>query len=144
MVAFEDDAIIALGHVRRDEPFPYIGEDALRFPRHGVAIAAAARGIEPEDVAFLERVIGVAGRQALGILAVRIDPDIAGTSGIAAGAAVGRDDVLHRADRKAGVLEIEIFAADAEPSAITAGAAGILDQFETQDAGREFALDDLD
>src|SRR4051794_27159308 len=144
MVAFEDDAIIALGHLRRDEPFPYIGEDALRFPRHRVAIAAAARRIEPEDIAFLERIVGIAGRQALGVLAVGIDPDVAGPPGIAAGAAVGRDHVFHRADRKARVLEIEIFAADAEPAAITAGTAGILDQLEAQDASRKFALDDLD
>ena len=52
--------------------------------------------------------------------------------------------MLHRADREARVFEIEIFAADAEAAAIAAGAAGILDQLEAQDAGRKLAFDDLD
>src|SRR5215468_5381863 len=107
-------------------------------------MAAAAGSIESEQVAVLERIVGIARRQALGLLRIRIDPDIAGAPGRAAGAAVRRDDVLHRADREARVGEIKIFATDAEPAAKLAGAAGIGDQLEPPDAGRKLALDDLD
>ena len=50
----------------------------------------------------------------------------------------------HRADRNARIGEVEIFAADAEPTAKLARAAGIGDQFEAGDTRREFAFDDLD
>src|SRR5262249_13932953 len=104
---------------------------------------AAPRGIEPEDVAGAQGVVGVAGREALRLGGIRMDPDRARTAARAAGASVGRDDVLHGADGETCVREIEVFAADAEPAAELAGAAGIRDQLETHDAGRELALDDL-
>src|SRR4051794_240343 len=107
-------------------------------------MAAAAGRIEPEDVAGLERIIGVACGQALGVVAIRVDPDVAGAASLAAGAAVRRDHVLHRADRKARILEIEIFAADAEAAAETPGATRILDQLETNQPRRELAFNDLD
>src|SRR5207248_10072022 len=56
----------------------------------------------------------------------------------------GRGDVLLRADRKARVFVVGILPTDAEPSAKSAGTAGVRDQLETQNAGREFAFDDLD
>src|SRR5262249_22011778 len=76
--------------------------------------------------------------------AVRIDPDVAGAAGLAAGAAVRRDHVLHGADREARILEIEILPADAEPAAEAAGATGVPDQLEAWEPCRELALDDLD
>src|SRR5215472_9364984 len=105
---------------------------------------AAPRGVEPEHIAGTQRVIGVAGRQALGRLRVRVDPQVAGPAVAAAGAAVRGDQMLHRADREACIREIEIFAADAEPAAELARAARIHDQLETREAGGKFALDDLD
>src|SRR5262249_39499999 len=80
-------------------------------------------GIEPQGVFSPQGIIRVARRQALGRRTLRVDPDIAGTSGSAAGAAVWRDRMLHRADGEAGIGEIEIFAADAEPAAEFAYAA---------------------
>src|SRR5437870_10778533 len=61
-----------------------------------------------------------------------VDPDVAKPAGLATGAAVRRDDVLHRADRKACILEVEIFAPDAEPAAETSGTARILDRKSTR------------
>src|SRR5713226_3339951 len=52
--------------------------------------------------------------------------------------------MLHRADGEARIGEIEIFAADTEPAAELARAAGVGDQLETRDAGGKLALDDLD
>src|SRR5437773_1130838 len=115
----------------------------MRTPWLSAVFAAAGR-VEAEDVASLERVVGIAGGQAFRGGRVRIDPDVARTAGLAAGAAVGRDDVLHRADREAGVFEIEIFTADAEPTAEFSGAAGIADQLEAREPRGKFALDDLD
>src|SRR5258707_3263203 len=105
---------------------------------------AAARGVEPEDIARTERVIGVAGRQAFGRAAVRVDPEVAAAAVAAAGAAVRGDQMLHGADREARIREIEIFAADAQPAAELAGAARIHDQLEAREAGGKFPLDDLD
>src|SRR5262249_19211325 len=112
--------------------------------RPWVAVAAATRRIEPEGVAGFERIVGVAGRQTLGIRSVRIDPDVAGAAGLAAGAADWRNHMFRRTDGKARIREIEIFAAATEPAAELSGAAGITDQLEPQKARREFALDDLD
>src|SRR5579864_8057735 len=137
------DAIVARGF-RRHITFAHIGEHALGRPCEPVAVAAAAGRIEADNVAFLQRIIGVARGQAFGPVAVRVDPDVAGPAGAAAGGAVRRNDVLHRADREARVGEIEIFAADAEPAAIKSRAAGIADQLEAQPAGRKLAFDDLD
>src|SRR5437899_12246693 len=52
--------------------------------------------------------------------------------------------MLHGADREARSRKIEIFAADAQPAAELARAAGIHDQLEAREAGGKFALDDLD
>src|SRR5262249_60768867 len=98
---------------------------------------AAARGVEPEDIARTERVIGVAGRQAFGRAAVRVDPEVAAAAVAAAGAAVRGDQMLHGADREARIREIEIFAADAEPAAELARAARIHDHLEAREAGGE-------
>src|SRR5260221_3769389 len=105
---------------------------------------AAARGVEPEDIARTERVIGVAGRQAFGRAAVRVDPEVAAAAVAAAGAAVRGDQMLHGADREARIREIEIFAADAQPAAELAGAAGIHDQLEAREARWQISLDGLD
>src|SRR2546430_334177 len=105
---------------------------------------AAAGGVEPEDIARGERVIGVAGRQAFGRAAVRVDPEVAAAAVAAAGTAVRGDRMLHGADREARIGEIEIFAADAQPAAELARAARIHDQLEAREAGGKFALDDLD
>src|SRR6185295_1696062 len=130
-------AVVALGGLRRDIAIAHVDEHALSLARERVAMAAAAGRIEAEDVAGLERIVRVARRQALGVVAIRIDPDVAGATGPAAGTAVRRDHVLHGADREAGVLEIEIFAADAESAAEPPGAAGVLDQLEADKARRE-------
>src|SRR5260221_14260528 len=103
---------------------------------------AAARGVEPEDIARTERVIGVAGRQAFGRAAVRVDPEVAAAAVAAAGAAVRGDQMLHGADREARIREIEIFAADAEPAAELARAARIHDQLEAREAGGKIPLED--
>src|SRR5947209_2647642 len=76
--------IVALGGFRRDISFAYVGKDALRRARERLAVPAAARRVEAEAVARLERIIGIAGGQALGRLGVRIDPDVAGAAGLAA------------------------------------------------------------
>src|SRR5262249_50817697 len=122
----------------------HVGQNPLGIARERIAISAAARGIESKGVFFPQGIIRVARRQALRRRTLRVDPGIAGTSGSAAGAAVWRDRMLHRADGEAGIGEMEIFAADAEPAAELARAAGIGDQFEAGDAGRKLALDDLD
>src|SRR5690349_6572559 len=107
-------------------------------------MAAAARRIEPEHVVGAQRIVGIACRQPLRLLRLRIDPDRAGPAGRAAGAAVRRDHVLHRADREPRVGEVEIFAANAEAAAELAGTTGIRDQLETNNPGWKLALDDLD
>src|SRR5215472_16258715 len=99
---------------------------------------AAARGVEPEDIARTERIIGVAGRQALGRAGVRVDPQVAGSAVAAAGAAVRGDQMLHAADREACIREIKIFASDAEPAAGLARAARIRNQLEAREAGGKF------
>src|SRR5262245_28312400 len=105
---------------------------------------AAARGVEPEDIAGTQRVVGVACGQALRRGGVRVDPEVAAAAVAAAGAAVRGDEMLHGADRKARIREIEVFAADAEPAAELARPAGIRYQLEAREAGRKFALDDLE
>src|ERR1700738_1766746 len=105
---------------------------------------AAARGVEPEDIARTQRIIGVAGRQAFGRAAVRVDPQVAGAAVAAAGSAVRGDQMLHGADREARIREVEIFAVDAKPAPELARAAGIHDQLEAREAGGKFTLDDLD
>src|SRR6202035_4348154 len=95
---------------------------------------AAAGRIEPKNVALLQRIVGIARRQAFGPVAARIDPDVAGPAGAAAGAAVRWNNVFHGADREPRVGEIEIFAADAEPAAIKSRAAGVADELEAYDA----------
>src|SRR5499426_3813218 len=105
---------------------------------------AATRGVEPEDIARTQRVIGVARRQALRRGGVGVDPEVAAAAAAAAGAAVRGDQMLHGADREARIREIEVFAADAEPAAELARPAGIRDQLEAREAGGKFALDDLD
>src|SRR5262249_23918037 len=135
---------VALGGFRRDIAIAHVDQHALRLAYQRIAMAAATGRIEAEDVAGLERIVGVERGQALGVLAVRIDPDVAGAAGPAAGAAVRRNDMLHRADREPRVLEVEIFAANAEPAAEAAGAARIPDQLEARQPRRELALDDLD
>ena len=67
----QHDAVVALRRLRRDRSLAHIGEHALGLARERVAVAAAARRVEPEDVALLQRIVGVAGRQPLGVLAVR-------------------------------------------------------------------------
>src|SRR5580704_17921211 len=137
-------AVIALGGFRRHIGFAHIGEYALRRPRQGIAVAAAAGRIETKNVTLLQRIIRIARRQAFGLVAARIDPDVAGPAGAATRRTVRWNDVLHRADREPRVGEIEIFAADAEPAAIKSRAAGIADELEAHHAGRKFAFDDLD
>src|SRR5262249_29462257 len=105
---------------------------------------AAARGVEPEDIAGTQRVVGVARGQALRRGGVRVDPEVAGPAVAAAGAAVRGDQMLHGADREARIREIEVFAADAEPAAELTRPARVRYQFEAREAGRKFALDDLD
>src|SRR5262249_18444039 len=105
---------------------------------------AATRGVEPEDIARTQRVIGVARRQAFRRGGVRVDPEVTAAAAAAAGAAVRRDQMFHGADREARIREIEVFAADAEPAAELARAAGIRDQLEAREAGGKIALDDLD
>src|SRR5258707_4786708 len=102
---------------------------------------AAARGVEPEDIARTERVIGVAGRQAFGRAAVRVDPQVAAAAVAAAGAAVRGDQMLHGADREARIREIEIFAADAEPAAELARAHRHHDHIASRLDGGLFYLD---
>src|SRR5208282_3406426 len=144
LVRRQHHAIVALRRLRRKISFAHVGEHLFGRPRIRIAVAAAAGRIEPENIAGLERIIGVARRQAPGLLALRIDPDVAGPARIATGSTVRRDDVLHRADRKAGVGEVEVFAPDAEAAAEPSGAAGIANKLEADDAGRKFALDDFD
>src|SRR5262249_21653810 len=105
---------------------------------------AAARGVEPEDIAGTQRVIGVAGGQALRRRGVRVDPEVAAAAVAAAGAAIRGDQMLHGADREARIREIEVFAADAEPAAELTRPARVRYQFEAREAGRKFALHDLD
>src|SRR5262249_60801689 len=98
---------------------------------------AAARGVEPEDIAGTQRVVGVARGQALRRGGVRVDPEVAGPAVAAAGAAVRGDQMLHGADREARIREIEVFAADAEPAAGLTRPARVRYQFEARGAGRE-------
>src|SRR4051812_11114748 len=142
-VALEHHTVFAFRRLLRHRALAHVCCYPLRLARQRVAMAAAAGCIEPEHVPLLERIVGIAGRQPLGLLALGIDHDRARPAGRAAGAAVRRGEVLHRADREARVLEIEIFAPDAEPAAKAAGAAGILNQLEALDSRRKLALDDL-
>src|SRR5262249_57784079 len=95
---------------------------------------AATRGVEPEDIARTQRVIGVARRQAFRRGGVRVDPEVAAAAAVAAGAAVRRDQMFHGADREARIREIEVFAADAAPAAELARPPRIRDQLEARDA----------
>src|SRR5580704_871968 len=140
----QHDAVIMLGDLRRYIALAHIGKHALRRPQQRIAVTAAAGRVEAKNVTLFERIIGIARRQAFGLVAARIDPDVAGPAGAAARRAVRRNDVLHRADREPRVGEIEIFAPDAEPAAIKSRAAGIADELEADDASRKLALDDLD
>src|SRR5262249_11516265 len=99
--------------------------------------------VEAEHVAAPQRIIGIARGEPLGRVRVGIDPDVAGAAGLAAVAAVGRDHVLGGADGEPCILQIEVFAANAEAAAKRAGAAGIPDPLAPQRGGRELALDDL-
>src|SRR6187401_1515253 len=54
-----------------------------------------------------------------------------------------RDRVLHRADGKACIGEIDIFAPQPKTATELSGAAGVLDQLEARQPRRELALDDL-
>src|SRR5215468_6670573 len=101
-------------------------------------MSAAARGVEPEDIAGTQRVIGVARGQAFRRGSVRVDPEVAAAAVAASGAAVRGDQMLHGADREARIREIEVFAADAEPAAELARPAGIHDQLEAREASRKF------
>src|SRR5262249_57054983 len=105
---------------------------------------AAARGVEPENIARTQGVIGVARRQTLRRGGVGVDPEVAAAAVAAAGAAVWGDQMLHGADREACIREIEVFAADAEPAAELARPARIRDQLEAREAGGEFRLDGFD
>ena len=104
--------------LRRDIALAHVGEHALGLARERIAVAAAARRIEAEDVARLERIIGIAGRQALGVLAC---PGLIQMSPVRPvlppAQPFGGITCFDRADREARILEIEIFAADAEPAA---------------------------
>src|SRR5262249_60209540 len=99
------------------EPPPAIGEPALRVARERIAVSAAAWGVEPEDIAGTQRVVGVACGQALRRGGVRVDPEVAAAAVAAAGAAVRGDEMLHGADRKACISESEVVAADAGSAA---------------------------
>src|SRR5580700_4519027 len=128
----QHDTVVTFGNFRRHIAFTHIGEHMLRRARQRIAVTAAAGRIETKNVALLQRIVGVARRQAFGLVAARIDPDVAGPAGAAAGATVRWNNVLHRANRESRVGEIEIFAADAESAAIKSGAAGIADELEAQ------------
>src|SRR5262249_35356982 len=136
--------ILALRRFLRDDALAHVGQHAFGLARERIAIAAASRGIEPKGVSGPQGIIRVARRQALRRRTLRVDPDIAGAPALAVGAAGWGDRMLHRADGEARIGEIEVFAADPEPSAELARAAGIGDQLEAGDAGGKFALDDLD
>src|SRR3954462_1045928 len=68
-LALDDHAVVALGDLRGDKPFIDVGEHTLGLACERVAVAATTGGVESENVALLERIIGIARRQALGILA---------------------------------------------------------------------------
>src|SRR5580704_5967546 len=144
LVWLKHDPIVALGGLPRNVSLAHIVAHALGLARERIAVAAAARRIEPKDVALAQRIIGIAGGQALGLRGAGIDPDVPGAAGMPAGAAVRRDHMLHGANGEAGVLEIEIFPPDAQAAAKPARPAGIFDQLEPREAGRKLALDDLD
>src|SRR5215212_8005113 len=91
--ALEHDTVNALGDVRRDKSFANIRKHALRLARERITMAAASRRIEPEHVALPERIVGIARRQPLSLLALRVDPDVAGAAGVTAGAAVRWNNV---------------------------------------------------
>src|SRR5262249_19145634 len=140
----ENHAVVALRRLFRHHAFAHVGQHAFWIARERIAMSAAAWGVQPEEVAGPQWIIGVARGQALRRRGVRVDPDIAGAAAAAAGAAARRNRMPHRADRKARIGEVEVFAADAEPTAKLARAAGIGDQFEAGDTRWEFAFDDLD
>src|SRR6266545_2738929 len=91
-----------------------------------------------------QRIVRVAGRQALGRWGARVDPDLTGTPIAAAGTAVRRNHMLHGADGEARVREIEIFAANAQSAAELTRAAGVGDELEADESGGKFALYDFD
>src|SRR5438128_2333749 len=57
-VLAQDDSIVPFGRLRRYMTFAHIGQHALGIALERIAIAAAARRVEPERVAGLERIIG--------------------------------------------------------------------------------------
>src|SRR5262249_58526338 len=101
-------------------------------------MSAAAWGVEPEDIAGTQRVVGVACGQALRRGGVRVDPEVATAAVAAAGAARRGDEMLHGADRKACVRKIEVFAADAMTDAESAQTAGIRFPTNSHNAGSTF------
>src|ERR1700735_3107920 len=68
-------AVVALGRFRRYITLANVGEYTLGRPLERIAVIAAARCVEAEDVVFFERIVGVARRQPLGLVVVRIDPN---------------------------------------------------------------------
>src|SRR5712671_1103748 len=138
------DPVISFGRLAGNIPLPHVRKHPFGLAFERVAEAAAAGGVETEDIALAQRVVRVAGGQAFGGCAVRIDHDIAGATVAASGAAVRRDHVLHGADGEPRVLKVEILAPQAEAAPVAAGAAGIRDEVEPQEAGRELGFDDLD
>src|SRR5262249_16360562 len=96
----EPHAVGLLRRRRRNDTLPHIGEHALRVAGKRIAVSAAAGRVQPENVARLQRIVGIARRQAPGLGGVGIDPDIAAAAGVPAGAAVRRGPIVPRADGK--------------------------------------------
>src|SRR3954447_11308481 len=67
-------AVVAFGRLRRDIAVAHVDEHTLRRACEWIAVTTAAGRVEAEDVAGLERIVGVTRGQPLGVVAVRIDP----------------------------------------------------------------------
>src|SRR5579862_2802600 len=144
LIGREHHAVVAFRYLRRNKTLAHVGEYTLGGPRERITVTAASGRIEAENIARMQRIIGVAGRQTLRPIGLGIDPDIAGTTVAAALHAVRRNDVLHRTDGKARLSEIEIFTAHAEPAAKLSRAAGIANKLEAYETRGKFAFDDFD
>src|SRR5579862_7998928 len=106
LIGREHHAVVAFRYLRRNKTLAHVGEYTLGGPRERITVTAASGRIEAENIARMQRIIGVAGRQTLRPIGLGIDPDIAGTTVAAALHAVRRNDVLHRTDGKARLSEI--------------------------------------
>src|SRR6266852_9191286 len=124
-----------------DDPPRHILAHALGIPREGIAPAAAAAGLEAEEVAALENDAVAEGGQLALARRARIEDDASRPPRETARHAVGRDErVLHARGQLRALAEHAHVADHARPAAMAARSARLRPHRVALDAQREVAL----